>query len=679
MKKTLLQLAFVFSAFHLAAQNPMWVKTAGSSADEDTRDIGTDADGNVYITGTFSGTVDFDPSTGTTSLTAPSAFSDAYLAKYTSSGNLIWVRQLTGTEHNFSSQMSVTATGDVYLTGFYSGSMNVDPITTNITLVSTGAYDAFLAKYNSSGTLVWAKTFGCSGSADDYASAIVLDNTGHVYVGGSFNGSGDFDPGTGTVTLSTAGSTDAFLSKFDGDGNLMWTKSMGGTNGDAISGLASNGTDIFATGNFRNTADFDPSAGTLNLISAGLSDAFVLRMTASGTTTWAKRLGGAVNDYAARIAVDGNSNVYSVGNFASNDADFDPANGTSAVLYPAGSSVAGYLSKLDANGNYVTAVHITGGSSSVTPNSIRMSGTNQLMMVGSFTNSAVFDPFGSAATNLTSAGGMDLFMATYGLNGSLLNVNRQGGPNDDNATCVTNPAADVTYIGGHFGNDAVFSTNPSQTLTAGGYSDLYFMKYAQCSPSSGTDIQAHCGSYTWINGMEYTTSNFTATHTLTNAMGCDSVVTLNLTINANPNSDIGASGANLSALTSGLSYQWINCDNNQIIAGETFQNYTATANGNYAVIVNNGTCTDTSACVLVAGLSIDESEVSLFSMSPNPSSNVLTVTIDRVAEAHLVTTDGKALQTFPLIAGKNEISLANYPVGMYYIVVDGVAQPMMKQ
>ncbi|HHZ65695.1 MAG TPA: hypothetical protein EYN51_09415, partial [Flavobacteriales bacterium] len=124
---------------------------------------------------------------------------------------------------------------------------------------------------------------------------------------------------------------------------------------------------------------------------------------------------------------------------------------------------------------------------------------------------------------------------------------------------------------------------------------------------TGTDTQTTCDSLVWIDGNTYTTSNSTATHTLANMAGCDSIVTLNLTINT-VNSSVTQTGVLLTADEAGANYQWLNCPGMTAITGATNQEYTATANGNYAVIVTNNGCSDTSACYTVSAVGIIEND-----------------------------------------------------------------------
>ncbi len=150
-----------------------------------------------------------------------------------------------------------------------------------------------------------------------------------------------------------------------------------------------------------------------------------------------------------------------------------------------------------------------------------------------------------------------------------------------------------------------------------------------CS-TTGVDNQIACDSYTWIDGNTYTESNNIATHILTNATGCDSVVTLNLTINT-VDISVSSNGPTLTATATGAAYQWLNCDNNfSEIIGETGQSFTAMANGNYALeIIQNG-CTDTSICYTVSGVGIAENGVEIYTVVyPNPSPKTFIVKLGK--------------------------------------------------
>ncbi|MFC2111335.1 SBBP repeat-containing protein [Bacteroidota bacterium] len=127
----------------------------------------------------------------------------------------------------------------------------------------------------------WAKQMG--GTGNDAGESITTDNNGNIYTTGSFYGTVDFDPGSGTTNLTSAGSGDIFIQKLDASGNLLWIKQMGGITFDiGYSITTDNSGNIYSTGNFEGTADFDPGSGIANLTSVGNYDIFIQKL---GTST----------------------------------------------------------------------------------------------------------------------------------------------------------------------------------------------------------------------------------------------------------------------------------------------------------------------------------------------------------------------------------------------------------
>src|SRR5262249_25516325 len=154
---------------------------------------------------------------------------------------------------------------------------------------------------------------------------------GNVYVTGYFQGTVDFDPSGGTANLTSAGGYDAFVAKYDANGNFVWADRFGGNSSvkDLGLGIFWDGAELCTTGQFGGTVDCAPSpGGTTNLTSAGMADAFVVKLNGNGDLVWARRLGGPGNDQGAAVTVDGAGDVLTTGHF-SGKADFDP--GASAV------------------------------------------------------------------------------------------------------------------------------------------------------------------------------------------------------------------------------------------------------------------------------------------------------------------------------------------------------------
>jgi hypothetical protein len=298
--------------------NFVWAKRMGGTFVDQGIGIAVDGAGNVYTTGYFLRTADFDPGPGTYNLTTPDM--DIYVSKLDSSGNFVWAKSMGGANGDQGNSIAVDSSGNVYTTGLFKETADFDPGPGTYNLTSAGTDDIFVSKLDSSGDFVWAKSMG--GVLQwDQGWGIALDSAGNVCTTGRFEGTVDFDPGPGTYNLSGGG---CFVSKLDSSGDFVWAKSMG----DWGRGIAVDGSgNVYTTGPFLGTADFDPGAGTYNLISAGLGDIFVSKLDSSGDFVWAKSVGGTGNDWGQDIGVDSAGNVYTTGEFEGT-VDFDPGTGT---------------------------------------------------------------------------------------------------------------------------------------------------------------------------------------------------------------------------------------------------------------------------------------------------------------------------------------------------------------
>ena len=259
--------------------NYVWAAAMGGIKHEGGTDIAVDSTGNVYTTGYFFGTVDFDPGSGTTNLTSVGGSIDIFVSKLNSSGNYVWAKTMGGTNQDRGYAIAVDSTGDVYTSGEFQDTADFDPGAGATNLTSAGQEDIFVSKLDSSGNFVWAK--GMGGTNNDRAQAMELDSAGNIYTSGFFSGTVDFDPGTGTANRTSAGgSADIFVSKLNSSGNYVWAKSMGGTDTDGGYAIALDSAgNVYTSGYFQGTADFDPGTGTANLTSAGGSvDIFVSKL-----------------------------------------------------------------------------------------------------------------------------------------------------------------------------------------------------------------------------------------------------------------------------------------------------------------------------------------------------------------------------------------------------------------
>src|SRR6185436_1054252 len=239
--------------------NLMWSKIYGGPSSEIANAIAADASGNIYITGFFNATVDFDPGAATFNMTS-AAGNDIFVSKLDGSGNFIWAKQMEGTANEQGISIRVDASGSVYVAGAFNGTVDFDPGAATYNLTTLGNNDIFISKLNSTGNFLWAKQIG--GSASDNARSMAIDAAGNVYTTGDFYAAVDFDPGAGTFNM-TPESYDAFISKLDASGNFVWAQKLGGPSSDRGYSIALDGsTNIYTNGIFYETADFDPGPGT---------------------------------------------------------------------------------------------------------------------------------------------------------------------------------------------------------------------------------------------------------------------------------------------------------------------------------------------------------------------------------------------------------------------------------
>ena len=453
-----------------AAGTLVWVRQLGGTSTDVGEGVVVDGSGNVYTTGYFSGTADFDPGAGTLNLASVGAV-DVFVSKLDAAGTLVWVRQLGGTSTDVGEGVVVDGSGNVYTTGYFSGTADFDPGAGTLNLASVGAVDVFVSKLDAAGTLVWARQLG--GTSLDAGFGVAVDGSGNVHTTGYFLGTADFDPGAGTSNLTSAGTTDVFVSKLDAAGTLVWARQLGGTSLDAGFGVAVDGSgNVHTTGYFLGTADFDPGAGTSNLTSAGTTDVFVSKLDAAGTLVWARQLGGTSLDAGFGVAVDGSGNVHTTGYFLGT-ADFDPGAGTSNLTSAGTTDV--FVSKLDAAGTLVWARQL-GGTSLDAGFGVAVDGSGNVHTTGYFLGTADFDP-GAGTSNLTSAGTTDVFVSKLDAAGTLVWARQLGGTSLDAGFGVAVDGSGNVHTTGYFLGTADFDPGTGTfNLASVGGGDVFVSK-----------------------------------------------------------------------------------------------------------------------------------------------------------------------------------------------------------
>ncbi len=486
MKKIFLSVSCLFATIFTIAQSPtfQWAKKIGGLGSDYGQSIAVDASGNVYTTGAFAETVDFDPGPGTVNLTAPGG-SSMFISKLNPLGSLIWAKSIGPGSGSLSASgysIIIDITGNVYTTGYFQGTTDFDPGPGIFNLTTAGFNDdIFISKLDSSGNFIWAKSIG--GSSYDDGLSISIDSASNVYTSGYFEGTADFDPGAGIYNLTPMGFRDIFISKLDSSGNFVWAKSMGGTgssfdNGWSITTSAYG--NIYITGAFQSTVDFDPGAEMINLTSAGSADIFILKLDASGNFIWVKQIGGTSNDVGLSIKLDGSDNIYTTGQFT-DIVDFDPNTGTFYLTPAASGSTDVFISKIDSSGNFIWAKSI-GGPTVDGGYSIALDSYNNVYTTGFFKGTADFDP-GSGVVNLIATGPQDIFISQLDSLGNFVWARNMGGSGAYNiGNSIAIDTANNVYTTGAFSGTTDFDqdTGVFNISSGGGTSyDIFVHKMSQ--------------------------------------------------------------------------------------------------------------------------------------------------------------------------------------------------------
>lgn len=417
----------LFFAKYTSAGALVWAKRVVGTGTTDQNivyGITVDASENVYITGVFQGTADFDPGAGTANLTSAGS-NDIFFAKYDNSGNYVWAKKVGGANSDYGNAICLDASSNIYIVGYYTGAtVDFDPGAGTANLTNSGSSDVFFAKYDNNGNYVWAKKIG--GANTDNGNSIKVDvSSSNIFICGSFGSLAnvDFDPGAGTYNLATAGNSDAdaFVAKYDcAAGAFQWAFKIGsGTDAnddEEALGISLDGSDnVYVIGSMAfSTIDFDPSGSTANISKIGTRDCFFAKYDASGNYVWAKNIGGATYSVHGLGLYVESPNVYLVGDFTGT-VDFDPDVGTENRTAVA--SIDMFFSEYSTtNGSFVCKGSIGGTSIDYAAAVVGDGSGGSFYIIGWFRGTNVnFDPvYGSTLlTSGVSGTSSDIFFGSY--------------------------------------------------------------------------------------------------------------------------------------------------------------------------------------------------------------------------------------------------------------------------
>ncbi len=404
----------------IVAEDPYqvaWTALIGTSYNDASKSVAVDGSGNVYISGYTKDSLGGGTYAGA---------EDAFLSKFDASGNELWSQQIGTTYNDVSFSVAVDASGNAYISGCAQGSLGGGTY--------AGGYDAFLAKYDTSGNKLWLQQIGTTSS--DGSHSVAVDGSGNAYISGWTNGS---------LGGTNAGYSDAFLTKFDASGNELWSQQIGTLNYDISRSVA-----VDASGNAYISGNTARPFGHVG----DDSDAFLTKFDASGNELWSQQIGTSGWDESRSVAVDGSGNAYISG---WTDGSLG---GTNAGGHDA------FLVKFDASGNELWSQQI-GTSSEDRSYSLAVDGSDNAYISGYTKGSLLGGP---------NAGNADAFLTKFDASGNILWSQQIGTSRTDRSYSVAVDGSDNAYIsGGTYGN--LGGTN------AGDY-DAFLVKFVTPEPAT---------------------------------------------------------------------------------------------------------------------------------------------------------------------------------------------------
>lgn len=482
------------------------VKTFGGSGRDAAESIALDSATNMYAGGRFEGTVDFNPDgPAHTNVMAKGGGADAFLCKFSPDGTFQWVRAWGAAGLDRVTAVAVDASNNVYAAGEFQNTVDFNPqgpVRAILQSASADMNDAFLCKYDAAGSFQWARAWG--GSRGDEAYSLAVDAAGNAYVvGDSCSPTLDFNPAGGHSWYTNhEGVTnlffDAWLCKYDADGNFLWARAWGGNGYDDCCAVSVDGLgNLFVGGMFgsmNDTCDFNSNTNAphapavLNAHGPALSvvDSFLCKYDTDGNFQWARSWGSTNDDPGQCVVADGLGNVYMTGYFGKwyahdgeprDTVDFNPAGAPSNITSRGGSDV--YLCKYSPSGTLLWA-ETWGGARDDAPGQIGMDPWGYLYVPGYFQDTADFDP-GAAASNLTASANRDMFLSKLDADGRFVMARACGGPGDDIMGDVAVDGAGQACGSGGFAGTVDFGPlcgGPS--ANSGGDSDAFVMRVPTC-------------------------------------------------------------------------------------------------------------------------------------------------------------------------------------------------------
>lgn len=311
----------IFIAKYTPDGDLLWAHQFGGEASDQGTGITIDAAGDLVLCGQFRDSVNFNTSGGEDFIVGTPSFS-TFFAKFTTDAELIWVKGMGNAGVAGPEGIATDSNNNIFLSGTYNLSVNLDPESGPDGFFESQAYDGFIAKYNAMGEYEWGYGFGSP--SWEFCRDIAVDAEGNAFIVGNFFETMDMDPSEEELLITSNAASDVFLAKYSSSGESLWAISLGAEGSDEGRGITTDGAgNVYITGAFSHTVDFDPSENTANVTSNGFFDVFVAKYSADGEYLWAFEAGSPNSCYGNTVEHDG-GNLLCVGGYFSGPANFDP-------------------------------------------------------------------------------------------------------------------------------------------------------------------------------------------------------------------------------------------------------------------------------------------------------------------------------------------------------------------
>jgi hypothetical protein len=422
--------AFIWSP--VRAQTYEWIRSAGSSVVAAGNCIAADAHGNIYVAGTYVGKTHF----GGTELSANGR--DIFIVKYDPQGKVVWAKSVGGFGDDFGNALAVDKDGNCILAGSFVGKIAFGPDT----LISHGMHDMFVAKFDSKGTSIWARSAG--GNYSDHATTLALDKNGNIYIGGFFKDTMWFSPDD-LITGKRVTNFDMFIAKYNGKGALKWAKEISGSSYYAPEGIAIAARpkgDLYVTGHYQGEAHFESKTLTNN----GTFGMFLAHYNDDGELMWVR---SASKDGSLAmgkcVALDKDGNIYVAGTFSSSVV-FDTITATSKNI--GGTDI--FLAKYTPD-EQIIWLRTSSGFGAKTPIGLAVDGEGNAYLAGVFRDTAIF-----GKEKLTNIGSEGAYLLKYSAAGAPLWAKQGGKHGTSTAQALCLDKSGNLYATGKFTDTAEF-------------------------------------------------------------------------------------------------------------------------------------------------------------------------------------------------------------------------------